>query len=77
MYIAGALIGTALLLWLIYRFALSRGPKPDALFYWRCPECRQRVRYFGRQIGHVGVCPGCKRSMQFPTPINKDEDEEF
>ncbi len=60
---AGAMIAAAALYGLWY-FRSERG-RPYRHF--RCPACRQKLRYWTRKAGQGGVCPRCLKRLNFPS----------
>jgi hypothetical protein len=42
-------------------------------YHFRCPNCRRRLRFQSRQVGHKGGCSHCGQTVTFP-PISKSVD---
>jgi RNase P subunit RPR2 len=38
----------------------------DAVYHFRCPGCKRRLRYHARQVGHRGMCSHCREPLTFP-----------
>jgi uncharacterized paraquat-inducible protein A len=50
-----------------YLFWRSQQPRQEQAFeHFKCPHCKQRLRYLPKQAGNQGQCPRCKRSITFP-----------
>lgn len=50
----------------VYAYWRSRPGPPETLYYFKCPKCRQRLRYRARQAGNPGMCRRCKEKWTFP-----------
>jgi hypothetical protein len=44
----------------------SRGSRQEAVYYFRCPACKRKLRYHARQVGHRGQCSNCREPLTFP-----------
>jgi hypothetical protein len=53
----------------IYFFIRWRNPKEEMAYYFRCPNCKMKLKYFARQVGHKGMCRACRERIVFPTPV--------
>lgn len=51
----------------VYLFVRSRRGKEDPTYHFTCPNCRQRLGYKKRQVGHAGSCPRCGGRLTFPS----------
>jgi hypothetical protein len=51
-----------------YVYWRSRPRPAEPIYHFNCPNpnCRQRLRYRARQVGHPGMCPRCKERWNFP-----------
>jgi hypothetical protein len=47
----------------LVRFRKSGG---EAVYYFRCPGCKRKLRYHARQVGHRGMCANCREPLTFP-----------
>jgi hypothetical protein len=45
----------------------------DAYHHFRCPNCKRRLRYQSRQVGHKGKCSHCASHVTFP-PVSQSVD---
>jgi hypothetical protein len=52
----------------VFLFVRSRKPREVASYYFRCPSCKRKLKYFARQVGHKGMCGSCKEQFVFPVP---------
>jgi predicted SprT family Zn-dependent metalloprotease len=52
----------------IFYVVRSRKPKEQTAYYFRCPSCKRRLKYYARQVGHKGMCGSCKEQLVFPAP---------
>jgi hypothetical protein len=43
-----------------------RAGREEAVYHFRCPNCKRKLRYFARQVGHRGMCGNCKQQLIFP-----------
>jgi hypothetical protein len=50
---------------LITRLRAWRG---DAYSHFRCPACRQRIRFQARKAGRSALCPNCYALATLPRP---------
>jgi hypothetical protein len=41
-------------------------------FYYRCPKCKRRIRYFARLAGRNALCPACSYAIVLPDPNKPD-----
>jgi hypothetical protein len=62
--IIGVVLIAAAVVYLVVR---SRRPKEEPYHHFNCPNCRRRLRYRERQVGHPGQCPQCKSPLVFPS----------
>jgi uncharacterized paraquat-inducible protein A len=64
------LVGLMAVAWYLAR---PRPTDPDEEFiYYFCEGCGQKIRYRETQIGHMALCPRCKRPFVFPE-LDPDE----
>jgi hypothetical protein len=56
-----------------YVVVRSRRPREEAIYHFRCPGCKRRLRYRERQVGHKGTCSNCGQHLSFP-PISESID---
>lgn len=47
-------------------FVRLRKSDAEAVYHFRCPGCKRKLRYHARQVGHRGMCSHCKESLTFP-----------
>jgi hypothetical protein len=64
MVILGLVAGTAAGVFLVWRGWRSKAD--DSTYHFRCPQCKRRLRYLARQVGHKGKCNHCSREVLFP-----------
>jgi hypothetical protein len=50
----------------VFFFLRFRKPAQQAVYYFRCPGCKRKLRYHARQVGHRGKCGNCKEPLTFP-----------
>ncbi len=43
------------------------GGQDDTVYHFKCPSCKRRLRFYGRQVGHKGICPHCRHAVVFPS----------
>jgi hypothetical protein len=55
--------------WLM-RGANRRREAGAAFHHFRCPNCRRRLRFQTRQVGHKGECSHCGNAVTFP-PVSQ------
>lgn len=41
-------------------------PKEEDYLYMNCENCRQKIRYTEKKIGHVAICRRCKHCFHYP-----------
>lgn len=56
-----------------YLFLRRRPKVDDAVYHFRCPKCKRRLRYQARQVGHKGKCSNCGGDVLFP-PVSQSVD---
>jgi hypothetical protein len=49
-----------------YSWLRRRSPGPEAEYQFRCPGCRNKLRYRAHRVGHRGICPRCRHRFFFP-----------
>jgi hypothetical protein len=60
-------LGTPLLLGAgVLLLVRVRKSKPEPFYHFRCPNCKSRLRYQPRQVGHWGICSSCKERFTYP-----------
>jgi hypothetical protein len=50
----------------VYFYVRSRPVEEEPVYYYKCVQCKRRLRYRRRQAGHRGACPRCRASFSFP-----------
>ena len=69
---AAVLAGGGLAYWLMRRGDRFRAAGAE-FHHFRCPNCRRRLRFQSRQVGHTGECSHCGNPVTFP-PISQSVD---
>ncbi len=49
-----------------FYFVRLRKSAGEAVYHFRCPGCKRRLRYHARQVGHRGMCAHCREPLTFP-----------
>lgn len=62
---AGLVLAIAAGAILVARMQARRG---GAYSHFRCPACRQRLRFQARKAGRTALCPNCLRLATLPRP---------
>ncbi|HEY7426809.1 MAG TPA: hypothetical protein VH682_21415 [Gemmataceae bacterium] len=57
----------------VYLFLKVLPKKEEEYSHFRCPNCRRRLRYMKRQVGHKGKCSNCAKDLIFP-PLSQSVD---
>jgi LPXTG-motif cell wall-anchored protein len=52
-----------------FLFFRRRTPRQLPIYYFRCPGCKRKLKYFARQAGHKGMCSNCKEPFIFPSDV--------
>lgn len=47
----------------------SQPGKEEPSYYFKCPGCKQKLKYRARQAGHEGMCPRCSQRLTFPKVV--------
>lgn len=68
-----ALVGAALGVSWVGR----RSARVEPYLVFRCPGCRQKVRYLASKAGRPGMCPRCRRRWVLPATPQETADEKF
>lgn len=58
-------------------FFLRKGKTEEAkepFFYFRCPNCEQKLRYLARLAGKQAHCPRCRQASALPAKSQLKED---
>jgi hypothetical protein len=63
--VAGVVVAVVVGAFLLVKKMRSR-PKVEEYLHFRCPGCKRRIRFRGRQAGHVGQCSHCGNKLTFP-----------
>jgi hypothetical protein len=63
--IAGVVVVVGVGAFLVVKIMRS-GPKVEEYLHFRCPGCKRRIRFRGRQAGHAGECSNCGKKLTFP-----------
>jgi DNA-directed RNA polymerase subunit RPC12/RpoP len=54
-----------------YFFLLrARAPKEEVFYYYRCANCKRKMRYAAKQANSKGICPQCRQRFVFPAASN-------
>lgn len=64
----GLVIGLIVVAAGAFVFLKMRGTAEEEVYYQKCPNCRQRLKYRVSQVGHKGLCPRCRMQFDFPPP---------
>jgi hypothetical protein len=70
--VALVLVGGGLAFWLMWRRA-GRREEGAAFYHFRCTNCKRRLRFQSRQVGHKGKCSHCGNFVTFP-PVSQAVD---
>jgi hypothetical protein len=57
----------------VFLFLKNRPKREEEFSHFRCPNCRRRLRYRKRQVGHKGKCSNCRKDLIFP-PLSQSID---
>jgi hypothetical protein len=57
----------------VFLFLRGRPKQEESFSHFRCPKCRRRLRYQGRQSGRKGECSNCGHPVTFP-PLSESID---
>ena len=57
----------------VFLFLKGRPKKEEPYSHFRCRNCRRRLRYLKRQVGHKGKCSNCGKELIFP-PLSQSVD---
>jgi LPXTG-motif cell wall-anchored protein len=72
-----AIVGAVALLaaggYLLVRWRQQQRGKAEAVYHFRCPGCKRRLRFHARQVGHKGACSNCGQAVVFP-PVSQSID---
>ena len=49
-------------------FVRLRKSGGEAVYHFRCPGCKRKLRYHARQVGHRGMCSHCSQSCRANPP---------
>ena len=47
-------------------YVRRRQPQEEPYYYFRCPECGQKVRYLASKAGRECMCPRCGKKWTLP-----------
>ncbi len=51
----------------VFFFVRARRSTVEAVYHFRCPGCKRKLRYHARQVGHRGMCAHCREPLTFPS----------
>jgi hypothetical protein len=57
----------------VWVFLRARGSAEEVYSHFRCPGCKRRIRYKGKQVGNRGECSNCGKAIVFP-PLSESVD---
>jgi hypothetical protein len=69
--VPAVLVIAGLVFWLLRRG--RRREESAAVYHFRCPGCKRRIRFLSRQVGHKGECSNCGKPVIFP-PVSQSVD---
>jgi len=69
--VAALVLAGGVAYWVVRRGGLRRDAA--TFHHFRCPNCRRRLRYQSRQVGHTGQCSHCRGPVTFP-PVSQSVD---
>lgn len=56
-----------------YYYLRTRPPREETQLFFRCPKCRQKLRYSAQRAGKLAACPRCREYTELPkTPTRLD-----
>jgi hypothetical protein len=70
--VAALVLAGGVAYWVVRRGGLRRDAAAT-FHHFRCPNCRRRLRFQSRQVGHTGQCSHCRSPVTFP-PVSQSVD---
>jgi hypothetical protein len=49
-----------------YYYLRTRTPREEKQLFFRCPKCRQKLRYSAQRAGKLAACPRCHEYSLLP-----------